>query len=210
MKQLKFALIMLFGGAFAFTSCDSLSISPDASADTESAVMDLLFLASTDDSTGTVRGHKGKCNLTEVAVEDLSAAITDYIAANYADATIERAGSNEETGNTIVKITLVDGSHAGLIFDADGNFLEEKVRKGKGESIDTADLPAAITDYISANYADATIEKARLFSDGSYGVLLLQADETYLGVGFDAEGTFVSEFDLKDKRGKKHGKKRKN
>ncbi|WP_304237881.1 PepSY-like domain-containing protein [Jiulongibacter sediminis] len=205
MRHLKFVWAFLLAAPLAFTSCESLNLGPDAAAG-DSAMLDMLFFATNDDSTGVVRGHRGHCNITEVAVEDLSATITDYISANYADATIDRAGTNDETGYTMVKITLADGTHAGLIFDADGNFLEEKTHKGKGTAVDVADLPTAITDYISTNYADATIEKARLHDDGSYGVLILQSDDTYLGVGFDADSNFVSEFNMKDKGGKKHGK----
>jgi hypothetical protein len=167
----------------------------------------MFFLATSADSTGVMRGKKGHCNLTEVAVADLSATIKSYITTNYAGATIDRAGTNAEIGNTIVKITLADGTHAGLVFDKDGKFLSAKTHKGKGTSVATADLPAAITTYIKANYATASIAKARLMAGGTYGVLLTLADETYLGVGFDADGKFVSEFSMKNKSGKKHGKK---
>lgn len=204
MRHLKFVLAFLIAGTVAFTSCESINPGPDA-ASGDSAMLDLLFFASAEDSTGVYRGHRGHCNMTEVAVEDLSAIITDYIAANYPEASIDRAGMNDANGYTMVKLTLADGTHAGLVFDADGSFVAEKRHKGKGTIVEIADLPAAITDYITANYGDATIEKARQHDDGTFGVLLLQADDTFLGVGFDADGNFVSEFDLKGKGGKKHG-----
>jgi hypothetical protein len=207
MKKIKLLGIFLLGFATLLTSCDKNDV--DASVDGESALVDMMFLATGADSTGVMRGHRGHCNLTEVAVADLSSTITSYITANYSGATIDRAGTNAETGNTMVKITLADGTHAGLIFDKDGTFLEAKTHKGKGTEVATADLPTAITAYITANYATATIAKARVMEDSTYGVLLSLADETYLGVGFDANGAFVSEFSMKDKKGNKHGKGKK-
>lgn len=204
MRHLKFVLALFISGSMALTSCENLNIGPDAAAG-DSAMLDLLFFASAEDSTGVIRGQGGHCNMTEVAVEDLSAAITDYISANYSGATIDRAGMNDANGYTMIKLSLEDGTHAGLVFDADGNFVAEKRHKGKGTEVEIADLPSSITDYIAANYPDATLEKARMHDDGTYGVLLLKSDETFLGVGFDAEGNFVGEFDLKTKGGKKHG-----
>lgn len=202
MKNFKFAFLLAFAAIIGLTSCDKSSV--DAVADGESAVMDMIFLATTDDSTGTFRGHRGKCNITEVAAEDLPATVTDYITANYAGSTIERAGTND-AGTYIVKIMKEDGTYAGLAFDADGSFLAEKTHKSKGTSVAAEDLPAAITDYIASDYAGATLHKARLFDDGTYAVLIIQADETYLGLGFDADGNFVAELSMKDRKGKKHG-----
>lgn len=208
MRNLKFAWLFALGMTAFMTSCEKDDVAISASdSDQESALVDMMFLATADDSTVTSSeySHKGKCSVTEVAVEDLSTDITDYITTNYADATINRAGTNDNTGNTYVKITLSDGTGAGLVFDADGAFVSERTRRSKGTSVEEADLPVAITDYITANYDGASIHKAILQSDETYGVLLILADETYQGVGFDAEGTFVAEFSMRNKRGHKHG-----
>ncbi|AWV99584.1 hypothetical protein [Arcticibacterium luteifluviistationis] len=208
MRNFKFAWLFALGMMAFMTSCDKADVAlPLTDSDQASALVDMMFLATADDSTVTSEeyGHKGKCSVTEVAVEDLSATITDYITANYADATINRAGTNDNTGNTYVKITLSDGTGAGLAFDADGTFVAERTRGSKGTSVAEADLPVAITDYIAANYEEATVKMAMLQSDGSYGVLLILADETYQGVGFDADGAFVAEFSMKNKGGHKHG-----
>lgn len=210
MRNLKFAWLFALGMMAFMTSCDKQEVAVSSTdTDGESALLDMMFLATGEDSTEATSSssHRGKCNVTEVAVEDLSATITDYITANYAEATINRAGTNDDNSNTYVKITLVDGSHAGLVFDADGAFVQERMRGSKGTSVDAADLPAAITDYISANYDGSSVHKAVLQSDGNYGVLLILADETYQGVGFDADGVFISELTMKNKRGKKHGKR---
>ena len=149
-----------------------------------------------------------KPELTNVDPADLPVAITDYIAANYADYTIDKAGTDAD-GNFHVK--LEDGPV--LIFDADGNFVEARERKGNGgkdgdrggdrkkgkgkkghaddrwTAIDIADLPAAITDYIATNYPDATILKAGTDADGNYGVVL----DSEVALIFDTDGVFVEE-----------------
>ena len=187
------------------TSCDQQEVDPLA--DNESAILDLMFLATTEDSTNTFRNNKGKCDLTEVAVEELPAAITDYIVANYAGASIERAGTSAEKGIYAVAIKKADETFAGVIFDLEGNFLKERTRGRKGTPVAAEDLPSAITDYIAANYDGATVAKAFTHEDGRFGVLLILTDETFQGVGFDTDGNFVGEFSMKNKRGKKHGKR---
>jgi len=140
--------------------------------------------------------------LTEVDVADLPTAITDYVAANYTDYTIEKAGTDEE-GNYHVKL---DGGPA-LIFDADGNFVEARERRenegrdrkrGRGDkrhaddrwtAIEVADIPSVITDYVAANYAGATILRAGTDAEGNYGVVL----DSEIALVFDADGAFVEE-----------------
>ncbi len=205
MKNVKFAWLFVLGLMITMASCDQQEVDPLA--DDESAILDLMFLATTEDSTNTFRNNRGKCDLTEVAADELPAAITDYITANYEGASIERAGTSTEKGIYAVAIKKADETFAGVIFDLEGNFIKEKTRRSKGTPVAAEDLPAAITDYITANYDGATISKARVHEDGRYGVLLTLADETYQGVGFDADGNFVGEFSMKNKRGKKYGKR---
>lgn len=186
------------------SSCNKTDLSP---LDADSAMIDLAFYATTDDSTGVLRDHHGKCKLTEVNVEELSQTIKDYISANYPDATIERAGSNEGNGVIIVGIKKADGTFAGLMFDAQGNFLKEKTRRHKGTPVAEVDLPSNIKDYLAANYTGASIHRAFKGEEGKYLVLLTLADESFLGVGFDENGEFISEFNMKNKEGHMHGPK---
>ncbi len=204
MKKFKFIWVLILGTSAAFTACESLNLNP-ASSDGESALTDMLFLATTEDSSNVMRGHHGHCNLTEVAVADLPASITDYISANYANATIDRAGTVAESGNYAVAITKEDGTHAGLLFSSEGEFLAERTRKARPEPIEISELPTTVTDYITANYDGSTIKRAFQAEDGNYGVLLILSDESYLGVGFDSEGNFLGELSMKDFKGKKHG-----
>ncbi|MFB0908963.1 MAG: hypothetical protein ACI9V1_001939 [Spirosomataceae bacterium] len=207
MKNLTKLGVFLLVSIFAFTACENdNSISP-FSTDDESALLDFMFLATANDSTNTNSDHKKgwrggkKCNVTEVAIADLPAAITSYITANYADATVDRAGTLEN-GNYVVKITKTDATHAGLIFDAGGVFVAEKTGKrgSRGTEVAVADLPATVTAYITANYAGATIKKGMTNEEGKFLLIVQKADDTYVGVGFEADGTFISEMTRKKKR----------
>ena len=59
------------------------------------------------------------------AVADLPTAITDYLADNYADGDIMRAGKRIVSGKYIIVLN-VDGERKIIVFDADGNFLFER------------------------------------------------------------------------------------
>ena len=210
MKKLMRLGLFAFVGLFVFAACeDNGSVSP-FTADDEVALLDFMFLATANDSTNTgqpdrKRGWRGgkKCNITEVAVGDLPAVITDYISTNYTDAAIDRAGTLEN-GNFVVKITKADDTHAGLIFDANGEFVEEKTGKrgSRGTEVAIDALPATITAYITANYEGSTLKKAYTNEEGKFLVVIQKADETYVGVGFEADGTFISEMSRKGKKKK--------
>jgi hypothetical protein len=204
MKNLKFLILSLFAISIGFTSCDKSDVSPSTD---ESAYVDFMFLATTADSSKTTHNGK-KCNLTEVAVASLPAAITSYVSTNYAGATIDRAGTTTE-GNYVLHVVKADGTHAGLIFDSKGAFVEVRQGKGgKGTEVALADLPAAITSYISTNYAGSTTVKAMTNADGKFGVLITKADATKLMLGFNADGSFVGELSMDKKGGKGKGGKR--
>lgn len=210
MKNLTKLGLFLLVSIFTFTACENdNSVSP-LSTDDESALLDFMFLATADDSTGTDtdrrngwRGGK-KCNITEVEVADLPATITSYITANYTGVTVNRAGTLEN-GNFVVKITKADATHAGLVFDADGVFVSEKTGKrgSRGTEVAIEDLPATVTAYITANYEGATVKKAITNDEGKFLLIVQKADETYVGVGFEADGTFISEMTRKGKKNKK-------
>lgn len=139
---------------------------------------------------------------TPIDVSELPTAITDYIAANYAGDTIQHAGT-VENGNYIVVLQNADGTKTALSFDANGNFIEVlPAPNGNGGGhggghhphptlIDVSDLPAAVTDYVAANYAGTTIERAGTLNNGNYIVVLQNADGTKVRLLFDANGNFV-------------------
>ncbi len=63
--------------------------------------------------------------IVPVQVADLPTTITDYIADNYADGDIVRAGQRINSGKYIVVLN-VNGERKIVVFDADGNFLFER------------------------------------------------------------------------------------
>ncbi len=72
--------------------------------------------------------HRGKKG-TEVALEDLSSLITDYITANYEGATLKMAFLYNDEYH--VGITNSNDERVLLVFDNEGNFIEEKTCNGK-------------------------------------------------------------------------------
>ena len=121
-------------------------------------------------------------------VTDYPAAIDEYVAQNYPDASIEEV-ELEDDGTYEVELD----NDVELIFDADGNFLEEEMEDEEGEDEDNyvTDYPAAIDEYVAQNYPDATIEEVELEDDGTYEVEL----DNDIELIFDADGNFLEEGD---------------
>ncbi|MFY0606247.1 MAG: PepSY-like domain-containing protein [Cyclobacteriaceae bacterium] len=77
-----------------------------------------------------IRNRSKACfNFEQVAIEDLSEAITSYIAENYPDAVVLRA--RQGTIKEVPQIHVLLESIGVLIFDAEGNFLKLKECKPK-------------------------------------------------------------------------------
>ncbi|MPR35585.1 hypothetical protein [Salmonirosea aquatica] len=79
-----------------------------------------------------LKHYKQHAKLTEVAVVDLPASITDYVAATYAGAEIKHAGTNE-AGEYFVML-VSDSKPVVLLFNADGTFnkaLDKPMHHGK-------------------------------------------------------------------------------
>lgn len=119
------------------------------------------------------------------------AAIDEYVATNYPDATIEEV-ELEDDGT--YEVELSDGTE--LIFDADGNFLEEEMDdedededgdEDEGEVV--TEYPTAIDEYVAANHPNATIVEVVLYDDGTYEVELSDGTE----LEFDTDGNFLEE-----------------
>ncbi|RYF67812.1 MAG: hypothetical protein EOO39_20535, partial [Cytophagaceae bacterium] len=138
-------------------------------------------------------GGHGRDSLSQVAIADLPAAITSYITANYAGSTINVAGKDATRGY-IVMITLADGTtRKALLFNIDGTFAQEVVRglKGNYSVVDAATLPAAITTYITTNYAGSTIKLAGKNPTGQFKVFIQLSTGQLAELTFAADGTFV-------------------
>jgi len=127
----------------------------------------------------------------EVDNDSLSQAIKDYLLTNYAGIAIDFAVFDTEEEEYIVYLD----NGVIVIFDKDGNFLEEDEDDGDYEDdcdeVDIADLPSAITDYIATNYAGEQIEEAWFDSDEKQYYIELSNDLVLI---FNEDGSFVGEY----------------
>ncbi|AQG78982.1 PepSY-like domain-containing protein [Spirosoma montaniterrae] len=196
MKQLIFSsLIALFG--LTLWSCNQQE---GLTVDAASAVNAARLSA---DSTG----FHCRDSLTRVAVSALPATVTSYITSKYTSAIINYA-AKDDAGNFLVAITQADGRKA-LLFNADGSFNKEVALRGKGgpgrghggpgrsnrdslAKVAVSALPAAITSYITTNYASATINGAVNDPDRGYIVMITQNGQRK-SLLFDTTGKFVQE-----------------
>lgn len=201
MKKLlvfSFALMSMY-----LVSCNKDGVEPEAT-DTE-------FLNSFSSARSASDSTKNWHNVTKIDVATLPAAITAYITATYPTATIEHAGK-DTSGNYLVDI-LVGTTHTHLKFDSAGVFVSAKAGCGLGHGsggnkgiiteVAVADLPAAVTTYITTTYPAATIKKAGKDANGNY-VVGIQDGTTFKGLIFDATGAFKEERQKPAGKGK-HG-----
>lgn len=213
MKKVIFAIAVITGLSFTFTSCklDDVSASSAISSSSDDTISDFTALATADTiktkggkGPGHGKGHgKGgdstKVKLTEIEISALPAAITSYISSNYAGATIKKAATNADKSKYFVGILKSDSTKAMLEFDGTGAFVNERSGKHKGTSIDISTLSVTITGYISTNYAGSTIQKAFKSTLGTL-VVVKKSDGTYVGALFNADGTFNKEVSVKPKK----------
>ena len=138
---------------------------------------------------------------TDVDVATLPTAITDFTEENYFETYIDKASLADALG-----YELSMGNEEIAFFSLTGEYLDEvprgrrghpcgpKGHKGKGdkgmcgESIDVAETPQAILDYVTANYPDNEIKKVKL-KDEQYIVKLTG----HLLLIFDNDESFVEE-----------------
>lgn len=148
------------------------------------------------------KGH-GKMNQTmaTVAQADLLAAIKTYLNTTYAGYTFINAYS--ETSNSVltgydVNITY-NAVNYHVTFDATGAFVSVGTRKAKTATTNVpvaqADLLAAISTYLTTNYAGYTFVNA--YSEAVTGVIAnydvnITSNAVTYHVVFDAKGVFVS------------------
>jgi hypothetical protein len=193
---LVFALVGLF-----LASCNREDINADSILDDLTEVVQLSAARSAA-TTDTVTKQKCKGRLTEIAASDLPAAITTYISTNYAGAEIQFAGK-DTAGQVVIGLKLADGTHKGLLFNADGTFnkaLEKYQRGAKLTKVEVSALPAAITTYAASNYADYTVKAAGKNEAGEYFVVIQKTTGTEAEIKasrkilqFNADGTFKQE-----------------
>lgn len=199
MKKLILISSVVFS-VFSMTSCNKTAVAP---ADVTSTSTDANARSAADSAKNSV------------AVTALPAAITSYVTANYAGATISKAHTTKDGGYHVL-ITKADATKAKLEFTAAGVFVKESTGKdggkggpkgaGKGGNkggtkttnvaVTQANLLPAISTYLNANYAGYTFGNAYSEADSAgkivnYDVNITVGTVKY-HVVFDAAGAFVS------------------
>ncbi|MBP6181261.1 PepSY-like domain-containing protein [Flavobacterium sp.] len=159
------------------------------------AHLNLNFSAAGEFLSVSSNGSNHSNRETQVAVADLLANITTYITTNYVGATITSA-HKDWNGGFEVYLTTAAGVRLELNFTGTGEFVvgsdSKNNHSGSMVSVIVTDLIATIKEYITTNYAGASIKEAHLESDGSYDVTIITANGTKLKLNFTATGVFVS------------------
>ncbi|MEL6864007.1 MAG: PepSY-like domain-containing protein [Bacteroidota bacterium] len=132
----------------------------------------------------------------KISVEpaDLPQDIVQVVEDDYFETYIETASRVDAKG---YEVELGSGDRLYCNMDGnelraeDGRFRGRPHRAGPcgfGRRVDVADLPAAITDYVAANYPDAEIRRAK--TKGDVYIVAVTAPAILV---FDLEGNFVEE-----------------
>ena len=201
MKKALFLLTAVTGLFLA--SCNNQEVAPDSIDDVLASVEASAARTAAVNDTVT----KGKCKgkLTSVEIASLPATITTYVNKNYAGSTIKFAGKDEK-GQIVVGVFL-SNVETGLLFDANGIFVQALTHYGKKAKlmeVDIATLPASVGTYVTANYAGYTVKKAGKDADGNL-LVGLKNEANHKVLKFNSAGKFLEELAIPPhgKRGKK-------
>ena len=143
------------------------------------------------DGTHSYRGHD-EVSPEEIDPSELPAAITDYITATYPDLEILMAFAVVWSEDLVEFHVLVE-QVGGLLFDQEGNFID-MIMRGNGhcesfEELVIDELPETILEYVTTNYPDDEILRARLGThDETEEIHVMLRDAGILI--FDTEGNF--------------------
>ncbi len=153
-----------------------------------------------------------------IAMSALPAAVTDYLTANYAGYTFQKAYTEKDaSGTTIGYVVIIqfNGNPMGLKFDASGNFilvLEQREGRDLGgdgwheggrfcnrdgqhkDTVALTSLPANVVSYFTTNYPQDTLVRAYLDRDSSY--IIFSKDNGAFVTVFDSTGAFVKRVQL--------------
>lgn len=134
-----------------------------------------------------------EANKVEVAVTDLPTEAQETLDDLYFETYTEKVLYADKLGYQVELSNL-----SKVFFDKNGDQLldRRRGRKGSGKpgcdrdsTLDIASLPSSITSYITTNYPDVTIERAKLDRDGNFLVKV----SGQLILVFDENGNFVEE-----------------
>ena len=159
-----------------------------------------------------------------VAFSSLPSAVTNYLTANYAGYTFQKAFSVKDASGTLqgyVVIILYNGNPVGLKFDASGTFVQVlEQREGHdllgdgwhhGGCFDGRDgrqrdtialslLPAVVTAYFATNYPQDTLVRASKTRDSGY--VVLSKNSGLFATIFSSTGVFINRVELPAPRGR--------
>ncbi|MEO0553193.1 MAG: PepSY-like domain-containing protein [Bacteroidota bacterium] len=131
-----------------------------------------------------------RAQFTELTIDELPTAVTDYINANYAENEVLKI-LLIETDETSEYHVLIEDVGA-VVFDDEGSFVE--VNEGRDcanfESSSLEELPAAIEEYLAANYPDNEILRTRTGTRNDVTEIHVLVEDVGVLI-FDAEGNFV-------------------
>ena len=136
-------------------------------------------------------GHHGGGH--GIPIDSLSSVITGYITAHFSGYTIMHAEYDSLCVEGIVTEVIIDKKDSvpplKLVFNGAGIFLFQASR------IQYADVPQAIKDYITANYATYEVcngaEKLTLADNSLQYIVYLRQDRLRVSVRITADGTLI-------------------
>lgn len=136
-------------------------------------------------------------NKQSLEISELPAVISTTAEERYFETYVETASVVSNLG-----YELALGNGENIYFNTDGEELTSRrgrrhghgpCGKGhRGTPVEITDLSTTITDYITTNYPDAEIKKAKTNDDGEFFVMIL-TDDGRVVLKFDADGNFIEE-----------------
>ena len=115
--------------------------------------------------------------------QNIPAAVNQAFAKAFPGTTVKKW--DKEDGNYEANFSK-DGKTMSATFDANGKWMETET------DIKISELPAAVTDYVKANYKSATIKEAAIISNPSSSKIY-EAEVKGKDLLFDETGKFIKE-----------------
>lgn len=200
------------------SSSDAIAVLANESASVSST------LRTSADSVYIMQSCKRGESREIVAEASLPSAATDYLSANYAGYTFNKAyaiKSSDLTTTGYVVVIYYNDKPVGLQFDVNGNFVKVLEQREKGDfngrgwhrggrfdgregkhrdTVALSALPSLVTSYLASNYAGDTLVKAFKNRDSSL-VVITKNNGLYATI-FDVSNVFQSRIQLPAKGGK--------
>ena len=215
---------------FAVTGCNKEASSNNgtgSSTSTTAASAVVIAVAASTTSTDSVYIMQQCSNgqkRDSISAANLPAEITTYLDSNYAGYSFNKAFAVTDSTGAIQNYAVVifyNNKPVGLLFSADGSFIRVLEQREPGDmhndgwhqggrfcnrdsllndTVALANLPVAVTTYLSTNYPGDTLLKA--FKNADSGYVVISADNGLFATVFTASGSFVKRAQLPEPPGK--------